>query len=427
VSRTQRSRLESRSSRLSSKCPIQKEPHWVKVIPGTFLGYARGSTGSSWIARQRKGAGYVSQRIGTPDDFAEADNDVVLDYWQAFEKAKRVQVEARVPQPRHYGDGLTINRIVDEYITERTTTPGGRNNDVMSESSAKNTRQLWTRHAGRLGDSLATAVTAEQIKAWHAGIAKSAPTKRGKALSFDPQDPAQVSARRQSANRILTILKAALQNARDANKLPADLPDYWRRVKPFKTKDDELPRMLEKAEITRLLNAAASDLRDLLTAALMTGARYGEVTGLRVGDYVSETGVVRLKQTKTGKVLWQPLTPEGVRFFERVCAGRGEAETMFLQFDGRPWAKSAAARPMKAAAEAAKVADVSFKATRATYGKLLLLATKDLELVAKALGHSDSRITRRHYAALLPSEVQKGVAKLPSLGIETGGKVRKIR
>lgn len=419
--------LETRNTRLGKGCPPRKEPYWRQIIPGTFLGYARGSNGSAWIARQRSGSGYVSQRIGTPDDYADADGEVVLTYSQAVEKAQKIQVEARVPQPRHYGDGLTIGQIVDEYITDRTTTPGGRLNEVMSEASAKNTRQLWGRHAGRLDASLATAVSAETIKAWHAGIAKSAPTKRGRALPFDPQDSAQASARRQSANRVLTILKAALQHARDAGKLPADLPDYWRRVKPFKAKDDELPRMLEKGEITRLLNAASPDLRDLLTAALMTGARYGEVTSLRVGDYVSESSVVRLKQSKTGKVLWQPLTPEGVRFFERVSAGRGEAETMFLHADGRPWGKSDAARPVKAAAEVAKVGDVSFKVTRATYGKLLLLATKDLELVAKALGHADSRITRRHYAALLPSEVQKGVAKLPSLGIEPGGKVRKIR
>lgn len=418
-------RLDTRNARL--KLPAQKEPYWRQVVPGTFLGYARGETRSSWIARQRSGSGYVSQRIGTPDDNAEADGEIVLTYGQAVEKAQRVQVEARIPQPKHYGDGLTINQIVAGYLTDRTTHPGGRLNEVMSDASAKNTRQLWERHSGRLGATLATAASAEQMKAWHAGIAKSAPTKRGKALEFDPQDPAQVAARRQSANRVLSIAKAALQHARDSGKLPADLPDYWRRVKPFKAKDDVLPRMLEKPEITRLLNAAPPDLRDLLTAALMTGARYGEITKLRVGDYVSESGVVRLKQGKTGKVLWQPLTPEGVRFFDRVCAGRGEGETMFLHADGRPWAKSDAARPVKAAAEAAKVSDVTFKTMRATYGKLLLLATKDLELVAKALGHADSRITRRHYAALLPSEVQKGVAKLPSLGIETGGKVRKIR
>ncbi|MDR7098615.1 integrase [Lysobacter niabensis] len=72
---------------------------------------------------------------------------------------------------------------------------------------------------------------------------------------------------------------------------------------------------------------------------------------------------------------------------------------------------------MTAAVEAAGLEDVSFKTMRATYGKLLLIATKDIELVAKALGHSDSRITRKHYAALLPSELKAGIAKMSNLGI----------
>src|SRR5271154_2348773 len=63
---------------------------------------------------------------------------------------------------------------------------------------------------------------------------------------------------------------------------------------------------------------------------------------------------------------------------------------------------------------------VSFKTTRATYGKLLLLATGDLELVAKALGHSDTRITRKHYAQYLPNEVAFAVRKMPALGIDPG-------
>ncbi len=78
-------------------------------------------------------------------------------------------------------------------------------------------------------------------------------------------------------------------------------------------------------------------------------------------------------------------------------------------------------RMMRALVKAAKLDDVSFKTTRATYGKLLLLATKDIEMVAKALGHSDSRITRKHYAQYLPNEVARAVASMPSLGVNIGG------
>ena len=101
----------------------------------------------------------------------------------------------------------------------------------------------------------------------------------------------------------------------------------------------------------------------------------------------------------------QPVT------IEQCCEGCDEAEPDV-------WA---------AAVEAAKLEGVSFKTARATYGKLLLVATRDLELVAKALGHSDSRITRKHYARYLPSELARGVAKLPRLGVDTGTKVARLR
>lgn len=129
---------------------------------------------------------------------------------------------------------------------------------------------------------------------------------------------------------------------------------------------------------------------------------------------------MRIYQSKTGKTLLQPLTPEGVKFFDRVTAGRAPKEPMFVRVSGAAWTRGDVARPMREIAAAAQLEDVTFKVTRATYGKLLLLATKDIEIVAKALGHSDSRITRKHYAQYLPSEVAAGVAKLPSLGIDSG-------
>jgi integrase len=158
-------------------------------------------------------------------------------------------------------------------------------------------------------------------------------------------------------------------------------------------------------------------LRTLLHGALMTGCRYGELRSMRVRDFDAKHAVVRVFQSKTYKSLSQALTAEGVALFQSLTAGKPKDALIFTRADGTPWGRSDAAKPMAATVEAAKLDDVSFKTTRATYGKLLLLATMDLELVAKALGHSDSRITRKHYAALLPSELKAGIAKLPPLGL----------
>jgi integrase len=410
-----------------SRLPVRREPYWIELVPGTAIGYAKGARDVSWFVRQRVAGAYRKQRIGTPDDGIKADGAVVLSYAQAVKQATTMQLDERKPLPRHYSDGLTLNQVFDDYIDQRQVTPGGRFNRVMPASTADMSKQVWERHARNdIGAKLVTGLDAKAMRKWHAGMATLAPTVRGKVQAFDQTDPEQVRSRRATANRILTMAKAALTWARQHDALPDDMADWWRNVSPFTLGDDPVPRMLDKDEITRLLNSTPKDLRTLLQGALMTGCRYGELCGLKVRDYDADHGTVRVFQSKTYKTLTQPLTVEGVTLFDALTAGRSKDAPIFTREGGEPWGRSDAAKPMALAVEAAKLDDVSFKTTRATYGKLLLIATKDIELVAKALGHSDSRITRKHYAALLPSEVKAGIAMLPALGIETESKVSKI-
>lgn len=419
-------RLETRDAR--AKLKARKEPYWRQIVPGTFLGYAKGARGASWVARQRNASGgYTAQRIGTPDDTSEPDDDVVLSYAQACKRAQSVQVELRAPIPRHYGHGRTLNDVFDGWFEWRKTKPGGRTGRLMTKGGIYNTDKAWGRYAREtIGAKLVGSLDKDALADWHAGIANKPAVNRGKEMPFDRNNPDDVRARRATANRVLTIAKAALSWARDNGKLPDSLPDFWKRVKPFALGDDPIPRMLDQDEIKRLLNVCAPDFRQLVTAALMTGARYSELTSLRVRDFDNETETVRIHQHKTGKTLRQALTPEGARFFEATSAGRKATDVMFTRADGGAWEPSSQHRPMRDAVKKAELEDLSFKALRATYGKLLLLATKDIELVAKALGHSDSRVTRKHYAQLLPNEVAAGIAKLPALGIDTKSKVSRL-
>lgn len=420
-------KLGSPNSRKALPLCKANAPHWVPLTKGTAIGYYKGVRERTWYVRQRVGDRYVKQRLGAVDDFAPADGKVVLSHTQAVALASSTQVEQREALPRHYGDGDTLNAIVQTYLEERQVTPGGRSNRVMAASTAKVLEQFWNVHGKHgIGMKLVTAVDAKALRKWHAGLAAKAPRVRGKAMPFDAADPEQVRARRSTANRILTIPKAALSWARKHDRLPVDMPDWWRNVDPFNLGEDPIPRMLDTTEITRLLNAAEPDLRDLLAGALMTGARYSDLRAMRCRDFAAETATVRIAGSKTGKVQQQRLTGEGVALFERLTAGREPDAFIFTRADGSAWAQKDAIRPMRAAREAAKLEDVSFKTTRATYGKLLLLATKDIELVAKALGHSDSRITRKHYAQYLPNEVAAGIDKLPALGLAQDNKVSRI-
>lgn len=412
-----------------AKLKARGEPYWRQVIAGTFLGYRKGTRASAWIVRQRRGGGYVEQRIGTPDDTLRPDGEIVLTYSQAVARAQAVQVDARQPEPRHYGDGLTLRAVLGYYFEQHLA---GRGSETIARASI-------ARHvSAALGDSLVTALDADALRHWHKAIANKPPARRkpnpkakrkGKseadpARAYDMSDLDNIRARRNTANRVLSIVKAALNFAWQNDRLPADLPTYWMKVAPFTLGEDPVPRMLERDEVLSLLKHAAPDLRDLLSGALATGARYGDLRRLQVRDYLADEGLVRIAQSKTGKTLLQPLTPEGVALFDRLTAGQSPQTLVFKRADGLAWAQSDVRRPMAVAVQAAGLCDATFKTTRATYGKLLLQATRDIEMVAKALGHSDSRITRKHYAQYLPSELARAVAKLPTLGLEPAKIVR---
>jgi hypothetical protein len=82
-------------------------------------------------------------------------------------------------------------------------------------------------------------------------------------------------ARKATANRILTMLKAALNRAFHADRVASD--GAWRKVKPFKRVDEAVVRYIAVTECRQLVNACSHDFQKLLQAALLTGCRYSEL------------------------------------------------------------------------------------------------------------------------------------------------------
>jgi integrase len=85
-------------------------------------------------------------------------------------------------------------------------------------------------------------------------------------------------------------LKAALNHAWREGKTPSD--DAWRRVRPFPEADAARVRYLTTDEARRLLHACDEDFRDIVEAALLTGARYGELAAMTVFGFNRDSGTV---------------------------------------------------------------------------------------------------------------------------------------
>ncbi|MBM3776460.1 MAG: site-specific integrase [Acidobacteria bacterium] len=406
----------------------RKKPYYRTIDPGRHLGYYRGARGGKWSARFYAGSGrYLENHLGIADDTQDADGLKVLTFGQAQEKARkwfRQQTRAKEGLAPERKGPYTVKEALDEYLAAFTGTELGR----AAATSASNAHILPP-----LGTLEVEKLTAGPLKAWHRGLAcsparlRTTPGAEQRFRKLDAQDPEAIRRRRATANRVLTILKAALNHAKAEHGLGSD--DAWRSVKPFRKVNAPVIRYLTAAECQRLVNRCAPQFRRLVQAALLTGCRYGELVRLRVSDFNPEAATLAVRVSKAGEARHVYLTEEGVEFFEAATAGKASGDLMFTDSKGRRWGKSRQRRPLLEACEQAKIEPaVSFHILRHTHAAQLAMSGTPLGVISEQLGHADVRMTQRHYAHLSPSFVSQTIrSNFPTLGILENSTVRPLR
>ena len=404
-------RLESPSAR--ERLKRGRQPHWQALIEGkVHLGYQcwKGEPAGRWVLRRYIGdRKYRTTALGLADDAAKANGRQILSYEQAEAKA-RAMVEA--PNGSGKIERLTVRQALDRYI-EHKRDLGQPVGDVVSRGTAHILPPL--------GNLVVTELTTETLRKWHATMAAQPAQSRPKAgkpkFRTAPNSEEEIRARRASANRVLTMVKAALNHAYDEGHI-ANRDAWGRKLKPFKNVEVARIRYLSVAEAQRLLNACDPDFRPLVRAALETGCRYSELTRLEVHDFNTDAGTVAIRKSKSGKPRHVILTPEGAEFFRQHRAGRGGNEIMFRHADGRAWKTSEQKRPMEEAVKRAKITPrISFHALRHSWASLAVMAGVPLLVVAKNLGHADTRMVEKHYGHLAPSFIVDAIhAGAPRFG-----------
>jgi integrase len=204
------------------------------------------------------------------------------------------------------------------------------------------------------------------------------------------------------------MLKAALNRAWRDGKISSDAS--WRRVEPFGNVDVARVRYLSIDEATRLINSSGPDFRLVVEGALQTGARYGELTRLRVSDFNSDVGTLTIQQSKSGKARHVVLTDEGEQLFSKLCAGRQGDEIILKKTNGESWKDSHQGRPMAEACRRAHILPlVGIHTLRHTWASHAVMNGVPLLVVAKNLGHADTRMVEKHYGHLAPSYVADAI------------------
>jgi integrase len=273
-----------------------------------------------------------------------------------------------------------------------------------------------------LGHLQVAKLTTRRVEDWHHDLAEkpalagSAPGRKQNHRKADRSNDG-IRKRRATANRVLTVLKAALNHAWKAGHVSSD--NAWRRVRPFRAVQTARVRCLTEAECVRIVNASEPAFRNLVRGALLTGCRYSELARMTAADFNSDAGVATVRDGKGGKPRHVVLTDEGRNLFATLTAGKLGDDPIFVRHDGGVWRASHQLRPMQAACARAKIKPaISFHVLRHTHGSTLAMRGVPMGVIAEQLGHADTRMTEKHYAHLAPSYVADTIrAHFPTLGI----------
>jgi integrase len=416
--------LETRTAR--SRLPVRHKPVYRLVEPGLHLGYRKLPNGpGTWIARRYSGQGrYAVENLRTTDgeivladDYEDADGHRVMTFAQAQRAARG---------PRRATGGLTVGEVVAQYLAYLDS--DGRSRQAVQDARYK----LEAHVLPRLGNVKIAALSADRLRHWRDGLASTA--ARVRTRQGEPQRHREAAdsedgrrARKASINRVATVLRAALNHAFQDGKIESDAA--WRKVRPFKQVEAARLQYLTVAESRRLINASDPDFRLLVQAALATGCRYGELARLTVADFNDTAGTIAIRRSKSGKARHVVLTDEGTRLFATLAAGRSGSEVLLRKSSGKPWGIGHQKRPMREACSVAKIVPaISFHILRHTWASLAVMGGVSLMVVARNLGHVDSRMVEKHYGHLAPSYVADEIRKgAPTFGFRRDQKVATLR
>jgi integrase len=398
----------------------RSEPYWRNIARGLALGYYKGARGGTWIGRHFSvETGRRKTTLGLADDVSEPDGVRVLSFDQAqaaahawYQRLRQEDTGEVIPGRYTVADAMA-DYIKDKQTEKRRTTDQKRDDRSQTISDAFIIPTL-----GRIE---LVKLTHGKVKAWRDSLANAAPRKRTKEgaeqayRTFDANDPDALRKRQASANRILTVLKAALNHAHTERRVASKAA--WEAVKPFRNVDVPKVRFLSAKELKSFVPKCESDFRHLVQGALLTGARYGELTALHVEHFDAKHGTIFVAKSKNGEARHVHLNDEGVALFTRLIDGRAASEYVFVKANGNAWRKSEQKRPMDEACNAAKVKGVTFHVLRHSYASHALMNRMPLDVLQKQLGHKDLRITMRHYAHLCSEYKQEQVrAHAPTFG-----------
>lgn len=347
-----------KSAKARGELPKRKDPYWYQVLRGCSLGY--NSIGGTWTVRRYVDGHYYRELLGPSDDHPSG-----ISFSDACKRAASYKPSPRTPN---------VGRAWENYLRWLHL----HAKDIKTPTSYFNAHIRPT-----LNDVELSRLTLPVLEKWQQGVINNLKNK-------------DMDVRRDTANRITTVLKAILNKAFRDGLVDSDLA--WRRLQRFKGVGNSRVRVLSQDEIDRVLAVAHQSFRNLFLAGLFTGCRYSELGALEHHDFDGTSIYVKKPKSKKSRNI--PLNQEGREFFSSI---RIPLTTM----RGERWRPNADKKYLRRLKTEAGVV-FSFHALRHTYATRLLNNGAHPGVVARLLGVG-LKMIEKHYGHLYDTTLQNNV------------------
>jgi integrase len=428
--------------------------HWRGIDPNVHLGYRKGKRGGSWLVRWYLGNGrYRQQPLGVADDEL---SEGTLDYNGAV-KAAKGKVDAARLEAKANADGplLTVRRAVEAYIAERDRRDTARKGrEVRSDARSRLGRYVVgvpargkrkTVPPSPLANIPLHALDEVQLQTWRSAL------------------PATLKAA--TKQRLINDLKAALNEAYATNRkrLPVTVPSTIKHALRSTHQSDESDdpardnQILTDGQVGRLIGAAREidaeqgwdgDLFRMVAVLAATGARFSQVSRLRVADMQPSAGrlIVPVSRKGKGKRVGSVPVPIGGDIVEALLpaiTGRPKDAPLLERWRSKqvsgaarwertgrgPWqSPSELNRAWNAARKRAELPEVIPYAFRHSSIIRGIRANLPIRLVA-ALHDTSVAMIERHYGRFIADGLDELAARsvVPLVPVPTGDNVTRLR
>jgi hypothetical protein len=382
-----RSRLKARSER-----------YRVRQSSGAYVGFRKLTLDSvgAWYARYRSADAGVRAKTS-------------LGGFEKLPPAQRYDAAKKAADRwfEHLGRGGTTAAIpVKVACANYVAHVRGR-----PKKGDRTANDLVARFARRIDDDPLGAVvlqklTRRQIEAWRTTLAQTPVVVDRYART--PRTRARAAS---SVNRDSASLRAALNHARDRGDATTDMA--WRvALRPIEGADGRRNVYLDRDQRRALIDHSPSDFAQFVVGLTRLPLRPGALARLKVCDFESRHGVLRVASDKAGQDRRILLPATTAAILTQLAKDRPPDAPLFARANGQAWDKDAWKKPMTAAAKAAALpaGTVTYTLRHSTITDLVIDGL-DLLTVAQLSGTSGEMI-ERHYGPFRVDRAADALAKL---------------